>query len=100
MRFKDSEMIQVIFTPTKECYERVLPKPLSPGLLGGAYLARFRSAAFGDFWEASIVVQCTFEEHFGVYCVSMHTDNITSMVAHREIWGFPSKPAKFKYSQK
>ena len=100
LSYTDSEMIQVIFTPTKECYERILPKPLKPGLLGGAYLARFRNSAFGDFWESAIVVQCTYEEYWGVYCVTMHTDNITSMVAHREIWGFPSKPAKYKYTQK
>ncbi len=100
LRFTDSEMIQIIFTPTRECYERILPKPLSPGLLGGAYLARFRNSAYGDLWESAIVVQCTYKEHWGVYCVTMHTDNIASMVAHREIWGFPSKPGNFKYTRK
>ncbi len=100
LRYTDSEMIQIIFTPTKTCYERILPKPLNPGLLGGAYLARFRNSRFGDMWESAIVVQCTYEEYWGVYCVAMHTDNIASMVAHREIWGFPSKPAKFKYARK
>lgn len=98
--YTDSEMIQIIFTPTKACYERVLPKPLQPGLLGGAYLARFRNSMFGDFWESAIVVQCLYKEYFGVYCITMHTDCIPSMVAHREIWGFPSKPAKFKFQRK
>ncbi len=100
LKYTDSEMIQIIFTPTKACYERILPKPLKPGLLGGAYLAQFRNSPYGDIWESAIVVQCTYEEYFGVYCITMHTDNIKSMVAHREIWGFPSKPAKFKYSRK
>ena len=100
LTYTDSEMIQVIFTPTKTCYERLLPKPLAPGLLGGAYLARFRNSPFGDIWEAAVVFQCTLGEHYGVFCTSMYTDNIPSMVAHREIWGFPSKPAKIKYSRK
>ncbi len=100
LKYTDSEMIQVIFTPTKACYQRLLPKPLKPGLLGGAYLARFRNSPFGDMWESAIVVQCTYEEYFGVYCITMHTDSIASMAAHREVWGFPSKPAKFKYQQK
>lgn len=98
--YTDSEMIQVIFTPTRECLERLLPKPLSPGLLGGAYLAHFRNSPYGDILESAVVVQCTYGEHYGVYCISMHTDNITSLVAHREIWGFPSKPATFKYQRK
>ncbi len=100
LTYTDSEMIQIIFTPTKACYERLLPKPLNPGLLGGAYVARFRNSVFGDFWEAAIVFQCTYGEHYGVFCTSMYTDNIPSLVAHREIWGFPSKPAKIKYSRK
>jgi acetoacetate decarboxylase len=100
LKYTDSEMIQVIFTPTKACYERLLPKPLSPGLLAGAYVARFRNSVFGDFWEAAIVFQCTYGEHYGVFCTSMYTDNIPSLVAHREIWGFPSKPAKIQYSHK
>ena len=100
LKYTDSEMIQVIFTPTKACYDRLLPKPLSPGLLGGAYLARFRNSPFGDIWEAAIVFQCTYKEHYGVFCTSMYTDNIPSMVAHREIWGFPSKPAQIKYTRK
>ncbi|TRO55370.1 hypothetical protein E2P64_07150 [Candidatus Bathyarchaeota archaeon] len=100
LRYTDSEMIQVIFQPTKECYERILPKPLKPGLLGGAYLAQFRNSPWGDLWESAIVVQCLYEAYFGVYCVTMHTDNIVSMTAHREIWGFPSKPGKFKYTRK
>ncbi|MFW9831065.1 MAG: acetoacetate decarboxylase family protein [Candidatus Thorarchaeota archaeon] len=100
LRFTDSEMIQVIFTPTKECYKRLLPKPLQPGLLGGAYLAHFRHSLWGEFRESAIVVQCTYKEHYGVYCITMHTDSIPSMVAHREIWGFPSKYAKFKYRRK
>ena len=100
LKYTDSEMIQIIFTPSKACYEHILPKPLTPGLLGGAYLARFRNSPFGDMWESAIVVQCLYEEYFGVYCVTMHTDCMPSMVAHREIWGFPSKPAKFKYQRK
>lgn len=100
LAYTNSEMTQVIFTPTKACFERLLPKPLAPGLLAGAYLARFRNSPFGDFWEAAIVFQCTFGEHYGVFCTSMYTDNIPSLVAHREIWGFPSKPAKIKYTRK
>ncbi len=100
LKFTNSEMIQIIFTPTRECLERVLPKPLKPGLLGGAYLAHFRNSQFGDFKESAVVVQCTYGEHYGVFCVSMQTDNIPSMVAHREIWGFPSKPAKYRYQRK
>lgn len=100
LRFTDSEMIQIIFTPTRECYERLLPKPLKPGLLGGAYLAHFRNSRYGDFIESAVVFQCTFGEHYGVYCITMHTDSLPSMVAHREIWGFPSKLAEFKYQRK
>lgn len=98
--YTDSEMIHVIFTPTAESYRRILPEPLTPGLLGGAYVAHFRNSPFGDLWEAAIVVQCTYKEHFGVYCVTMFTDNEVSSIAHREIWGFPSKFGKIKYSRK
>jgi acetoacetate decarboxylase len=98
--YTDSEMVQVIFTPTAESYKRILPEPLAPGLLGGAYIANFRNSPYGDLWEAAIVVQCTYKEHFGVYCVTMFTDNEVSSIAHREIWGFPSKLGKTKYSRK
>jgi acetoacetate decarboxylase len=90
-------MIQVLFTPTTECMERLLPKPLKPGLLGGAYLAKFKTSPFGPMWEASAVVQCTYKERYGVYCICQYTDCDTSVAAHREIWGFPSKLATFKY---
>jgi acetoacetate decarboxylase len=98
--YTDSEMVQVIFTPTIESYQRILPKPLTPGLLGGAYVANFKNSQFGDLWEAAIVVQCTYKEYFGVYAVIMFTDNETSSIAHREIWGFPSKLGKIKCSRK
>lgn len=98
--YTDSEMIQVIFTPTAESFERILPKPLTPGLLGAGYLANFKNSPFGDLWEAAIVVQCTYKEHYGIYTVAMFTDNEVSSIAHREIWGFPSKLAKMKYSRK
>jgi len=98
--YTNSEMVQVIFTPTAESYKRILPKPLFPGLLGGAYIANFRNSPFGDLWEAAIVVQCTYKEHFGVYAVTMFTDSEVSSIAHREIWGFPSKLGKIKYSRK
>ncbi len=98
LRYTDSEMIQVIFTPTAACMQRILPKPLQPGLLGGAYLAKFRNTPFGpEMWEAAIVVQCTYKEHFGVFCVAMYTDNDASCASHREVWGFPAKMADFKW---
>jgi acetoacetate decarboxylase len=100
LHYTDSEMVQVIFTPTAKSYQRILPKPLIPGLLGGAYVANFRNTQFGDFWEAAIAVQCTFKEYYGVFVVAMFMDNDASMVAHREIWGFPAKMAKIKYSRK
>jgi acetoacetate decarboxylase len=98
--YTDSEMVQVIFTPTAESYRRILPKPLTPGLLGGAYIANYRSSEFGDFWEAAIVVQCMYKEHFGVFTVAMYIENDANAVAHREIWGFPAKIGKIKYSRK
>jgi acetoacetate decarboxylase len=97
LHYPNAEMIQVIFTPTAECIERILPKPLKPGLLGGAYLANFKTSPFGPIWEASVVVQCTYKDRYGVYTVCQYTDSDVSVAAHREIWGFPSKLAGFKY---
>jgi len=99
LHYPNAEMIQVIFTPTTKCMERILPKPLKPGLLGGAYLANFKTSPFGPMWEASVVVQCTYKERYGVYCVCQYTDNDISVAAHREIWGFPSKLAQMKYQR-
>jgi acetoacetate decarboxylase len=100
LRYTDSEMIQVVFTPTAACMERILPKPLKPGLLGGAYLAKFRNTPFGDeMYEAAIVVQCTYKEHYGVYTLVMYTDNDPSCASHREVWGYPAKMAEFKWER-
>ncbi|MFX1564071.1 MAG: acetoacetate decarboxylase family protein [Promethearchaeota archaeon] len=101
LRYTDSEMLQVVFTPTSDCIRKLLPQPLQPGLLGGAYIARFRNSVLApEIWEAALVLQCTYKEHYGVFCVSMYIDNDTSVAAHREIWGFPAKPAKFEWKQK
>lgn len=97
--YPDAEMIQVIFTPTAESYQRILPKPLSPGLLGGVYLVHYKTSPFGPVWEAAVLVQCTYKEHFGLYCISMFIDNDASVAAHREIWGFPAKIGQFKYKR-
>ena len=100
LKYTDSEMLQVVFTPTKACMERILPKPLQPGLLGGAYLAKFRNTPFGDeMFEAAIVVQCTYKEHYGVYTLVMYTDNDPSCASHREVWGYPCKMAEFKWER-
>ena len=99
MRYTDSEMIIVYFTPTMETMKRILPEPLSPGLLGAVYLADWKNTPYGRNWEAALVVQCTLKEEYGIFFVSMFTDNIKSLIAHREIQGFPMKDAQFKYKR-
>ncbi|MFX1564124.1 MAG: acetoacetate decarboxylase family protein [Promethearchaeota archaeon] len=101
LSYTDSDMLQVVFTPTKDCIRGLLPQPLQPGLLGGAYVARFCNSYLApEIWEAALVVQCTYKEHYGVFCISMYCDLDASVVAHREIWGFPAKLAKFEWKQK
>ncbi len=98
--YPKGEMMEVIFTPTAESLRKVLPEPLQPGLLGGAYVARFPESPFGPMWEASVVVQCLYKEHFGIYFLAQYSDLDVSVAAHREIWGFPTKQAQIKFDRK
>jgi len=99
LRYTDSEMTQVVFTPTQESVRRVLPKPLEPGLLGGVYIAHYRKTPMGPFWEAGVVVQCTYKEHYGIYTLFLYTDNDASLAVHREVWGYPAKLARFEWQR-
>lgn len=79
-----------------EALQEVVPEPLKvvSNIVKMEFMKMPDANGFGSFQEAGQQIEVEFEGKKGVYAHAMYVDDVASISAGREIWGYPKKYAK------
>lgn len=95
-RFINREYFIISYLTDPEEIRRVLPEPLEPledPIIHYEWIKMPDSAGFGDYTETGLVIPCTFKGEQVNFVAEMFLDDLSPIVAGREIWGFPKEYA-------
>ncbi|AJC49062.1 acetoacetate decarboxylase [Allofrancisella guangzhouensis] len=93
-KFTNREYFIIDYQSEIETLGQFVPKPLKPtGLVKFEFMKMHDSNGFGSFNEAGQLIEVEYEGKRGLYSHIMLLDNLPSIAAGREIWGFPKKYA-------
>ena len=93
-KFKDREYLIIDYISDIDILKKYVPEPLKPtGLVKFEFMKMHDSTGFGSFNEAGQLIEVEFDGKKGLFSHIMLLDNLPSIAAGREIWGFPKKYA-------
>lgn len=95
-RFIDREFFIITYETDLDRLREVVPAPLevTEPLVKFEFIRMPDSTGFGDYTESGQVIPVHFKGQPGSYSQAMYLDDLSPIVAGREIWGFPKKLAK------
>lgn len=101
--YEGNRTVNVVLRTRPDVLQGLVPKPMTPNAEGllFIYVADFRVTKplpFG-YKEAGVGVPVTLTNHPGNYGVVLYLDHTTAIVAGREIYGFPKKPAEITFDE-
>lgn len=91
--YRGSTLVTAVVTGTLPA--GVLPDGLDPAAepMLTAVFADYPDTTIGPYREAIVLVGCSWQGTFGLYCPFIYVDSDAALAAGREIWGFPKKIA-------
>ncbi len=93
-KFTNREYFIIDYQCDIEILKQVVPEPLKPtGIVKFEFMKMHDSNGFGSFNEAGQLIEVELDGKKGLYSHIMLLDNLPSIAAGREIWGFPKKYA-------
>jgi len=95
--FPNAEMLIASIQTETDTVKAILPNPLAPSDTPKAivFVAHYPETNFGCVYrEGALLLQCTFRNEIGFYCLSMPVDDDMAMIGGRESFGFPKKIAE------
>ena len=93
-KFTNREYFIIDYECDMDILRAVVPEPLKPtGIVKFEFMKMHDSNGFGSFNEAGQLIEVEFEGKKALYSHIMLLDNLPSIAAGREIWGFPKKYA-------
>ena len=95
--YRGGSILMCVYRAGAEAMNSVVPEPLKPaeGNLVHAWINDFNIVGFTHYHEAIISVPVEFQGKMGSYMTYLFLDNDSTIVAGREIWGFPKKEGHF-----
>ena len=91
-KFTDREYLIIDYTCDIDILKKYVPEPLQPtGLVKFEFMKMHDSTGFGSFNEAGQLIEVELDGKKGLFSHIMLLDNLASITAGREIWGFPKK---------
>lgn len=92
-RFHNREYLIIDYETDIEKLRSVVPEPLqvAGNVVKYEFMKMPDSSGFGEFQESGQLIEVEYEGRPALYSHSMYLDNLASIVAGREIWGFPKK---------
>ncbi|KJF93675.1 acetoacetate decarboxylase [Photobacterium angustum] len=92
-KFKDREYLIISYETDIELLKEVVPEPLKviSNVVHFEFMKMPDSAGFGSFKESGQVIEVEYNGRKGLYSHLMFVDDVASIVAGREVWGFPKK---------
>ncbi len=94
-RFINREFFVITYETDIEALRLVVPEPLevTDPIVKFEFIRMPDSSGFGDYTESGQVIPIKFKGKSGSYVHAMYLDDVSPIVAGREIWGFPKKYA-------
>jgi acetoacetate decarboxylase len=95
-KFKNAEMITVLWETKPEIVKKLLPPPLKPVSrpIAFVFIVDYPSTNQGlPYHEGALILRCKFNEEMGNYYLAMPVTDDRAMIGGREIFGFPKKIA-------
>ncbi|MCL4121988.1 UNVERIFIED_CONTAM: hypothetical protein GTU68_007914 [Idotea baltica] len=93
-KFTNREYFIIDYLADIDVLKKFVPEPLKPtGLVKFEFMKMHDSNGFGSFNEAGQLIEVELDGKKGLYSHIMLLDNLPSIAAGREIWGFPKKYA-------
>lgn len=95
-RFVDREFFIITYETDLELLRAQVPAPLEviEPLVKFEFIRMPDSTGFGNYTESGQVIPVHYKGQPGNYSLAMYLDDLSPIVAGREIWGFPKKLAK------
>jgi acetoacetate decarboxylase len=95
-RFINREFLIITYETDMDMLRKVVPAPLEviEPLVKFEFIRMPDSTGFGDYTESGQVIPVRYKGQNGGYSHAMYLDDLSPIVAGREIWGFPKKLAK------
>lgn len=92
-KFFEREYLIITYETDLEALRAVVPEPLKilEPLVKYEFIKMPDATGFGDYTESGQVIPVEFEGKRGNYTHVMFLDDLSPIVAGREIWGFPKK---------
>lgn len=93
--FLNREFFIITYETDMTALEAVVPEPLKiiDPIVKYEFIRMPDSSGFGSYTESGQVIPVEFEGESGTYVHSMYLDDLSPIVAGRELWGFPKKLA-------
>ena len=94
-RFVNREFFVITYETDIDVLREIVPEPLKvvEPIVKFEFIRMPDSSGFGDYTESGQVIPVEFESKRGSYVHAMYLDDVSPIVAGREIWGFPKKYA-------
>lgn len=95
-RFIDREYFIISFLTDPRIIRKALPEPLEPlsdPIVKYEWIKMPDSSGFGSYTESGLVIPCKFQDEQVNFVAEMFLDDLSPIVAGREIWGFPKEYA-------
>ncbi len=93
--FVNREFFVITYETDMDALRAVVPEPLevSEPIVKYEFIKMPDSNGFGSYTESGQVVPVTYQGEQGGYVHAMYLDDLSPIVAGRELWGFPKKLA-------
>ena len=95
-KFKNREYLIISYETDIELLREIVPEPLKvvSNVVHYEFMKMPDSAGFGSFTESGQLIDVEYNGKRGQYSHLMFVDDVASISAGREIWGFPKKYGK------
>ena len=95
-KFKNREYLIISYETDIELLREIVPEPLKvvSNVVHYEFMKMPDSAGFGSFTESGQLIDVEYNGKRGQYSHLMFVDDVASINAGREIWGFPKKYGK------
>src|SRR5438477_10176190 len=99
--YRDCSLIVVPFRTAPGVTRLLVPEPLEPNAddVVLAMIGPMHNHALGSTHEAFIAVPSRLGDLSGNYAVFLYLANDACITSGREIWGWPKKEARFRFSE-
>jgi acetoacetate decarboxylase len=100
-RYRDCSLAVIPFRTAAGVTRRLVPEPLVPNAddLVLMMVGPMHNHALGSTTEAFIAVPSSVGDLVGNYAVLLYLEDDSCVTSGREIWGWPKKEARFRFSE-